>query len=373
MSSGLRLPGLSIKNFRGIADLSIPQLARVTLISGKNNTGKTSILEGVRLLAEGATPEVIREILQLREENVGGVFNDEESPSAESFLVSPLFHGFPQLSEISKPIVISSCNGALRMQMKVGWFFERSEDDGTTRLIPESTGSSGEHDSIPALVVDTANRTRVHPIEQLDRITVRRRTISRSDPPRVSSRFVGSSGTERTETLGTLWDNISLTEKEQYVVEALQIIDPKISAVSMIGETSARRARTAVVRSDNFARRVPLRSFGDGMNRLFGIILSLVNVNGGILLIDEFENGMHYTVQVYAWQMIFRLAQKLDVQILATTHSWDCITSFAQAATELEGTDRIMVRLDRVGERLRVVEYSEENLRVAARQGIEVR
>ena len=373
--TGLHLPDLSIKGFRGVADLSIPRLSRVTLIAGKNNTGKTSILEGVRLLTEGATPEVIREILQFREENAAGVFNDDDGPGGESFLVSALFHGFPQLSESSEPIVISSRESYRRMQMEVGWFFEVTEEDGTTRLIPEKTDFSDDHDSdtIPALVVDTANRRRVYPIERIDRLTANRRTPLRSDSTRVSSRFVSSSGTERTETLGTLWDNISLTEKEQYVVEALQIIDPEISAVSMVGERSSRQPRTAVVRSDSLGRRVPLRSFGDGMNRLFGIILSLVNVNGGILLIDEFENGMHYGVQVNAWQMIFRLAQKLNVQILATTHSWDCITGFAEAADDLEGADRMLVRLDRVGDRLRAVEYSKENLRVAARQGIEVR
>ena len=61
------LPSLSIRGFRGITDLSIPRLARVTLITGMNNTGKTSILEAVRMFTEEATPEVIRELLEFRE------------------------------------------------------------------------------------------------------------------------------------------------------------------------------------------------------------------------------------------------------------------------------------------------------------------
>ena len=373
LETGLHISSLSIKGFRGIADLSIPRLGQVTLIVGENNTGKTSILEGVRLLAEGAAPEVIREILQFREENTGGVSNDGESLGGESFLASALFHGFPQLSEISEPIVISSGEHFRHMQMEVGWYSERVEENGDTKLIPVGGDFSEGYDSIPALVVTTEGGTRIYPIDQFDRLTANRRSLSRNNPKRISSRFVSSSGAERTEMLGPLWDNISLTEREPHVLRALQLIDPQITAVSMVGERSTRQSRTAVVRSESFSRRVPLRSFGDGMNRLFGIILSLVNVNGGILLIDEFENGMHHEIQLAAWRMILGLAHELKVQVLATTHSFDCIVGFARAAVEMNNLEGLLIRIDRIGDRMRAVEYNEEDLHVVARQRIEVR
>ena len=93
--------------------------------------------------------------------------------------------------------------------------------------------------------------------------------------------FVSPYGGERTATLGALWDKIALSDREKDVVEALRIIDPEISAVSMVGGEGPRRMRTAIVRSDNISRPVPLRSFGDGLNRLFGIVLSLVNAKDG--------------------------------------------------------------------------------------------
>ena len=371
LHTDLHLSSLSIKGFRGIADLAIPQLGRVTLIAGKNDTGKTSILEGVRLLAEGATLGIIREILQSREENAAGVSNDEESSGSRNFLVSALFHGFPRLSETSESIVISSNDNSHQMQMRINWFLERIDEDGNLRLHPDEVDPSEELDSIPALVVTTENRKRIHPIDRIDRF-ISRRMSSSYDSTGMSSLFVSSFGTDRTEMLGLLWDSISLTEREPYVIEALQIIDPKISAVSMVAEGS-RQSRVAVVRSDNFTHRVRLRSFGDGMNRLFGIILSLVNIRGGILLIDEFENGMHHTVQVDVWRMIFRLAHELNVQVLATTHSWDCIAGFAKAAAEEKGVDGLLVRIDRLGDRVRPVEYGEEDLQVVTQQQIEVR
>src|SRR2546423_161740 len=48
------LDSLSIKNFRLFRDLKVESLSRVNLIAGKNNTGKTALLEAVYLLFSGA-------------------------------------------------------------------------------------------------------------------------------------------------------------------------------------------------------------------------------------------------------------------------------------------------------------------------------
>ncbi|MDR3570161.1 MAG: hypothetical protein P4L43_19215 [Syntrophobacteraceae bacterium] len=93
--------------------------------------------------------------------------------------------------------------------------------------------------------------------------------------------FVSPYGGERTATLGPLRDKIALSDLEKDIVDALRIIAPEISAVSMVGGEGPRQTRTAIVRAAGFPRPVPLRSFGDGLNRLFRIILSLVNAKDG--------------------------------------------------------------------------------------------
>ena len=79
---------------------------------------------------------------------------------------------------------------------------------------------------------------------------------------------------------------------------------------------------------------MPLRSLGDGAVRLFGVALALANSQGGFLLIDEAENGIHHTIQRDFWRMVLLTAQANNVQVFATTHSWDCVVGFAQAAVE---------------------------------------
>ena len=71
--------------------------------------------------------------------------------------------------------------------------------------------------------------------------------------------------------------------------------------------------------------------------------------------------------------MVLQTAQQHNVQVLATTHSWDCVVGFTRALTELEEVEGALIRLDRTGDQMRAVEYSRKNLQVAARQRIEVR
>jgi ABC-type multidrug transport system ATPase subunit len=172
--------------------------------------------------------------------------------------------------------------------------------------------------------------------------------------------------------LGRLWDKIALTNREKDVVEALRIIDADISAVSMVGGEGPRQARIAIVRSTGIPHPVPLRSFGDGLNRLFGIVLSLVNAKDGLLLIDEFENSMHYSVQADTWGAIFEIARQLDIQVVATSHSWDSIEAFQKAASE-SPEEGVLVRLTRKGEDIIPTVFREEELAIATRDRIEVR
>jgi len=83
-------------------------------------------------------------------------------------------------------------------------------------------------------------------------------------------------------------------------------------------------------------KRLPLSMFGDAINRVTGIILSIINNNSGILLVDEIENGIHYTNQADFWRILFRLAKELKVQIFATTHSLEMLKAFAEVGLENE-------------------------------------
>ena len=92
---------------------------------------------------------------------------------------------------------------------------------------------------------------------------------------------------------------------------------------------------------------LPLKSLGDGMQRLLQIALNIYQAKDGFLLIDEFENGLHYSVQEKVWGLIFEMAQRLNIQVFATTHSWDCIEAFSKVAVERTDVEGLLFRMGR--------------------------
>ena len=118
---------------------------------------------------------------------------------------------------------------------------------------------------------------------------------------------------------------------------------------------------------------VPLRSLGDGAVRCFAVALALAKSADGFLLIDEAENGIHHSIQAKFWNMVLQTAERNNVQVIATTHSWDCVVGFAQAANELEDVAGLLVRLERPPAGLRPITYDESRLKNISEHGIEVR
>lgn len=369
------LSNLSIKGFRGIADLTLPTLGHVNLITGKNNVGKTSILEGLRIFTQNASPPIVREILRYREEDFRSRNDEERFEEWEgTFPLSPLFIGFPKFPGEHDNVVISS--GDKDSIQKVSLFVDSVSAEAlapnvrnTQRLTQQSLFEFFE--DIPALVVETEDGKDYYRLEDFLRPT-RVPRLLRERRIRNPHQFVSSHGTGRTAHLGSLWDEAVYQGVEEYVLGALHIIEPRITAFFMLGDDSPGRSRTAIVRADYLGGSVPLRSLGDGINRVAVIILSLINARGGLLLVDEFENGLHHTVQLDAWRMIFRLAKELKVQVFATSHSLEAVAAFQRAAAETP-EDGVLIRLSHWGDEVVSASLDESELRTAVEYSIEMR
>jgi len=100
----------------------------------------------------------------------------------------------------------------------------------------------------------------------------------------------------------------------------------------------------------------------------------MLDTRDGIVLIDEIENGLHYSVQEKLWQAVFSWAQDLNVQVFATTHSNECIKAFSRSldATLFKSQARLF-RIERKDEKFRAVEYTKEQLAESLESKWEVR
>jgi len=163
-----------------------------------------------------------------------------------------------------------------------------------------------------------------------------------------------------------------LTGLEREVSNALRFIAPGVEGLNLVSTPTSNGERDLVVNLASIDEPLPLHSLGNGMWRNLGIALALVNAKDGILLIDEFENGLYYSVQLDLWRFIFRLARSLNVQVFATTHSWDCIEAFQKAAQEDSG-EGTLIRLENKKDKIVATLFDERQLGIATREQIEVR
>lgn len=375
------MKSLYIKNYKSFNELTIPKLSRVNLIWGLNNTGKSTILEAVSLsVSKGSLFEMYK-ILNVRGEDVSALQgNRDVTIRDEVNSLLPLVTNFSVelLSQDGLTIGESKIdNTTLKLvkRYRIPSDRENAEltDSYTIKTIPyyEDPEEISYVDCYPALKVENNPKSEISYI-QFSGQGLRSNLLKRSFDI-VPCKYMSSRSTQF-EDIDELWNAISMTEYEKYVLDALRIIEPQIVRFNVLSEkkSSARPEFIPYVLLDGTDRKMRLSAMGDGINRVVMIILSLINCRNGYFLLDEFENGLHYTVQLKLWNIIFELAEKLNVQVFVTTHSNDCIGSFAKVA--LQKNEGKAIRMDRMTTGIKSQLYENMNdLLFAIQSGIELR
>ena len=379
------LDSLYVYNFRIFDKLTIKRLGKVNLIVGKNNSGKSCLLEALRVYARNASPALLYDLVKQRGEDW------EVETSEDDLLVREienpiryLFHGyhFPgfggTLLEIGP---LDNERDRIKLYIRPYQYIE-TEEGHRKRVLVDQQDLTDDLEGIERVITLEQNGGSRRLI-LLDRDFIRRNTAtSRFRPLQSTSdtrakldvQFVPTKHMS-SKHVGVLWDEINTRPTlRKKVFRALQLIDSDIREVVLIGQGRNRNSPILLYENGN---RLPIGSLGDGTIHLFHIILALVNARDGLLLIDEFENGLHYLVQPKVWGLIFELAETLNVQVFATTHSWDCVGGFQQA-TRQRDTKAMLVHLGHSvmeSEQGRIVAttYDNEELQMATRTGLELR
>lgn len=370
----LHLPDLSIKNFRGIQDLSIKQLGRVTLLAGRNGVGKTTVLEAVRVYAARGRRQIFEELLHKRYEFATSRFKDPDSVLD----YTTLFFGRHVPPDQTISIGPSSKQDQLRIEatnmeelspIQLDIFSETAPLESNLQALKVTLRNSKS--MIPCFLGSPESESLLHisPI-------LRRKILGDSDlPDPIACESLGP-GLPSNFMLASFWDNAIITGMASRALAMINLTGAQIDQVVAVGESSEilrGEGRRIIVKSRHSSRYVPLNSLGDGIMRLFAVSLVLAHSRDGFLVIDEAENGIHHSVLKDFWSMILIAAQKHNVQVFATTHSSDCIRAFARAVNKIEDVNGVLVRLDKKHDQIRTVEYSKEHLEIAADQDIEVR
>jgi AAA15 family ATPase/GTPase len=341
------LDSLEIQNYRNFKHLRIEKLGRVNLIIGKNNTGKTSLLEAVSILVKQEDLDLLLNILENRREH----FSSEDlKPSQIASDISNLFYQRKAAFDEHNAIKINTISEEITKSSQIRMIKYREESMTSEIGIPEQYSEmlsqiytrtvevTEMHDGKIGINFSTNGVNKIISLTR-ESISDMFSELSRGSERKKILQFIPTQILDDTYIFN-LWQDIQLTDSEDDIINALKLLEPDIQRLSF-----ARKNDTdyVIIKLKNISNPVPLRSMGDGINRILTIILSMVNCKGGYLLIDEFDNGLHVSVQKQLWEIVFELANKLNIQVFATTHSNDCINAFQVIANSQPDYENAML------------------------------
>ena len=310
---------LKLHRYRGFESYQLTDLARVNLVVGKNNCGKTSILEAVELLISLGHPLVLLASAIRRNE-----LDDEEDDSNQGSKpnISHVFYG--HRCEPGGSFELSSPDSQQSLTATVLPLEYVPDDANLERITKDGRRIYSDEEPMKfglRLFRNKQNQI-IFPIGENGRFLQRLwpgylRDYGNS--PKATVRFLNFDRS----SMRSAWNALLAEGREAEIETAMRILMPEINSIHFLA--GDRRRGGILVGQGDDTRRLPIGSYGDGMRRLLAISLGLVSTQNGCLLIDEIDIGFHWTVMEDLWRLVMETAERLNVQVFATTHSYDCI------------------------------------------------
>ena len=355
---------LTINGFRGIKHLEVEDFRQVNLFVGKNNCGKTTVLESLFLLTGPTNPQLPLKINTLRDFNIV----DENSWSV-FFNRLDINSNIKLSGELGKPR--EGRNLAIKPNMKSATLSRTTTDK---ELIDIRGSYTGLAPVMNGLILDYSfvkGRAKKSKKPLTAKVIATGTGIEFKMPKGYEETLRGVFINAKTISgdMGTRFNDIQIRKQTDRIVKVLRQIEPSLVDLSL--------GTDGIVYCDiGLDRLLPLNVMGDGMFRLVSIILAILDAQDGIVLIDEIENGFHYSSQEILWDAIFESAKEFNVQIFATTHSIECTEAFSSSYSRIvQNNDDIarLYRIEREDDDFRVVSYDHNILEASLDSGWEVR
>jgi AAA15 family ATPase/GTPase len=364
---GTMIQEFTIKEFRCFRDFTIKPLERINLIVGKNNVGKTALLEALWLYSGYFNPG-----LTLSIENFRGV---EKLKSNE--LLWDLFHGFDP-SKVVKLFSTDERGHPSRLEIEVierirSAFTldkpssKRRKTSPTIRTVSPEFARMGESEIVfKYFDRGSIKQSRVYVDE--DKLKVDQAEGVR----RTESVFMPSRRRESNEEIAERLSKLLRARQADQILRTLQILEDRLRGLSILYVAGAPVIHATI---EGEGQLVPLPLMGDGIGRLLSIALSITYARGGNVFIDEIENGLHFSAMSHVGQAIADLASECNVQVFATSHSEECISAVREGIVKSQISEKSgrLFRLERKGEDIVAISYTLDELGIAEKHGIEVR
>ena len=341
---------IEINSFRGISHAFVKDFGQINLFFGKNNCGKSSLLEAIFLISGISNPSLAFNINFVRE-------YDKTRLGDLSFV----FHDL----KTNRPIVIQT-KGREERKLDIS-FFESEEStiklDSKTPNMLSNIKKSNYGLKFSAKVDNRSFNSQITLDDNNPRNLINKLPGDYTEP--IKSIYLPPKYAFATSIEGL--NKIIQNKDEQFIVDGLKLLEHRVSDfVFADGE---------ILVDVGLCRRIPVNMLGDGARKIVSLLTAVYHCKNGVLLIDEISNGFHHSVMCSLWKILIDAATKNNTQIFATTHDADSIKGLRDAALGSEHQDKIasFKLLKTQDDHLEALHYSLESIDYSFNQAIEIR
>ena len=362
------LTSVTIENFRNLDYLTLERLGRLTLIGGQNGSGKTALLEALFLHSGPDKPQLSESVNSFRgmpapgrEHAFQGIFSELNTDKAIRISALGDWGDMPRTLDIRvqerRGVAIIPADSVDRP--RVGRFttsqaegnfeivFSYCHDDGTNY-----TARAWWHTETLSLGPPAQAIVQEGILQEGERV-----------PNKSLSVFMPPVHRDELQVTASRFGKLQLDGEERRALDFIRPMEARLQGLTpiMVNDVPVIHATLKGV-----SRPIPMQLLGEGLNRMFGIVLAMNEARGGMLLIDEIENGLHHNVHEQVFSDLLNLAKACDVQVFATTHSGECLRAAYRAHEKQEALDNFAYyRLDRVGGKTEAFQFDGEMMETA--------
>ena len=369
------LTSLTVKNFRNLRSITLERLGRLTLIGGKNGVGKTALLEVLWLLSGPDLPELSARINALRgfpiispDTVFHDMFRDYDTQKRINITAHGDWGNLPRKLDIhlQKRQQVDAIRSNVLERSGIE-LMTRPQDEGEFEIVFDYQHNNRKKYTSRAWWV-AEQLMPVGPVPGLINEGIRQERQVVND--RANSTFMAAVHREDIRTTAAKLGKAQLSGEESKILSLITPMEPRLKGLTTI---TIRDAPVIHAYIEGMKRPLPVQLLGEGLNRMLGLALSINEATGGLLLIDEIENGLHHRVQKEVFSTLVDLAKEFDVQIFATTHSAECIRAAHLALAKQDQQELVFHRLDRIDGEVKVGSFDNEMLETAEEFNMEIR
>lgn len=358
------IKSLAIENFRSLKAIEMHDSGRITLISGRNNVGKSTILEALFLFMDHSAPDSFMKINSFRGQNVIN----------SSTIWEPLFNKLDTDKNILIDVGYNDHHSILKYS-KDNDYLPYKADGLSEDLLAQFRTSTKNSYSLLFSFSDYTHMTSNYTYQEKGHFSLNGasvlREIKTSLPGNeirimMPTQFINSALIRVPENVLNGIGKMELSGKKDSIISVLQELDPSIEDILTLAVDGIIQLYIRVK-----GQLIPLQYAGDGVMKLLSICLAILERKNGLVLIDELETGFHYSMYDKLWKVIDKISAESNCQIIATTHSYELILSASKSINATE--DFVYYRMGRANEETKLYRYDHSSLIDAIEADMEVR